>query len=121
MSYGGESEGQVVGNMFARPIVAGVATAGLLFVLGGADDIGGFARQVGYGAGAVLVSDYASAMVFGGAGGMLVSPVMTGAVYGAINRAMGSDRSWINLGITGAGIDIASQWLYNPVASMLGL
>lgn len=116
-----ESEGQEVGSMFARPIVAGVATAGLLFVLGGADDMGGFARQVGYGAGSVLVSDYVSGMVFGGAPGAIVAPVMTGAVYGAINKAMGSDRTWLNLGITGAGIDIASQWLYNPVASMLGL
>ncbi len=109
-------------NFLARPVVAAVATAGVLVLGGGLSaGAGNLARQSAMGAGAVAVSDYAAGMFFGGNAGMLLSPAMTGAAWMAIQRLSGDRSALLNLFATGATIDIASQWMLNPVGRALGL
>jgi len=109
-------------NFLARPVVAAVATAGVLVLGGGLSaGAGNLARQSAMGAGAVAVSDYAAGMFFGGNAGMLLSPAMTGAAWMAIQRLSGDRSAMLNLFATGATIDIASQWMLNPVGRALGL
>jgi hypothetical protein len=117
-----ESGEEMAYNFLARPVVAGVATAGVLLLLGGGgNDLKGMAIQVGAGAGSVLASDYVSGMAFGG-GSFLVSPALSGASYAAIQKMLlGSTNPVMNLVLTGAAIDVASGYLLDPVGRALGL
>lgn len=109
-------------NFLARPVVAAVATAGVLVLGGGLSaGVANLARQSATGAVAVAASDYASGVFFGGNAGMLLSPAMTGAAWMATQRLMGNRDPMLNLFATGATIDIASQWMLNPVGRALGL
>jgi hypothetical protein len=118
------SEEDFIGyNFFARPVVAGVATVGLLAfsggLTGGAQHI---AKQVAAGAGCVMASDYASGMFFGGDAGALLSPAMSGVGYFVIQKMLFKvDNSMLDLVLSGAAIDIGSQWMLNPVGRALGL
>jgi hypothetical protein len=118
-----ESGSEMEYNFLARPIVAGIATAGVLAISGG---LGGglahFGKQCGAGAASILVSDYASGMFFGGNAGMLLSPAMSGAAYMVLQKmVLKDDMPMMNAVVTGAAIDIASQWMLNPVGRALGL
>ena len=110
-------------NFFARPIVAAIATTGLLAFTGGlTSGVNNIAKQAAAGAGCVMVSDYSANMFFGGNAGALLSPAMSGAGYFAIQKlAFGSDAGAMDLVVSGAAIDIASQWMLNPVGRALGL
>ena len=118
-----ESGSEMEYNFLARPIVAGIATAGVLAVGGGLSaGLPNFAKQCGAGAASILVSDYASGMFFGGDGGMLLSPAMSGATFLILqNMVLKTDMPMMNAVVTGAAIDIASQWMLNPVGRALGL
>lgn len=118
-----ESGTQLTYNLLARPVVACVATAGALLVLGGqGNDMMGMAKQVAAGGAAVLVSDYVAGMALGG-GGFLVSPALTGVAWGGIQKYVlgNADAPWLNLIITGAAIDMTSGYLLDPVGRALGV
>jgi len=109
-------------NFLARPVVAGVATAGLLLLTQGFGDARSFGMNVAAGAGCVWTSDMLAASVFGGTGGMLLSPVLSGGGYALIQRGLfRSEATMVDMFATGASIDIASQWMLNPVGRALGL
>jgi len=119
----GESGTELTYNLLARPVVACVATAGVLVLTGGSgNDLMGMVKQTAAGGAAVLVSDYSAGMLLGG-GGFLLSPALTGVAWGAIQKfVLGhKDAPWLNLIITGAAIDMASGYLLDPVGRALGV
>lgn len=118
-----ESGSEMEYNFLARPIVAGIATAGVLVMSGGlSGGLGHFGQQCAAGSASILVSDYASNMFFGGNAGMLLSPAMSGATFLILqNMVLKTDMPMMNAVVTGASIDIASQWMLNPVGRALGL
>jgi len=118
-----ESADQLEYNFLARPIVAGIATAGVLALSGGfTGGLKHIATQVAAGGSSILVSDYVSNAVFGGMGGMLASPAVSGATYLVLQRmVLKSGLSYTDAFVSGAAIDVASQWLLNPVGQALGL
>jgi len=123
MSDFDESGEELTYNMFARPVVAMVATAGVLLATGGSgNDLKGMAVQVGAGGAAVLASDYIAGMALGG-GGFLLSPALTGVCWGVVQKyALGNTSApWLNLIITGGAIDMASGYLLDPVGRALGV
>ncbi len=110
-------------NLLARPVVACVATAGVLLLTGGSgNDLRGMAVQVGAGGASVLASDYISGALLGG-GGFLLSPALTGVCWGALQKfALGnSNLPWFNAIVTGGAIDMASGYLLDPVGRALGV
>jgi hypothetical protein len=118
-----ESGEELTYNIFARPVVACVATAGVLLATGGSgNDLRGMAIQVGAGGASVLASDYIAGMALGG-GGFLLSPALTGVCWGAIQKyALGNPSTpWLNLILTGGAIDMASGYLLDPVGRALGV
>jgi hypothetical protein len=122
MSFAPEDEDSIGMSFIARPVVAGIATAGLLAVFpsGAGASVSNYARQMATGAGSILVSDYVAGMLFPGMSASVLSPVLSGAIYAGAQRAMGSDVRLISNFVSGASIDVASQWLLNPVGRMLG-
>jgi len=122
MAEFGESGEELTYNLLARPVVACVATAGVLLLTGGAgNDLKGMAIQVGAGGASVLASDYIAGMVLGG-GGFLVSPALTGVCWGALQKfVLQHDTPWMNAIITGASIDVASGYFLDPVGRALGV
>jgi len=118
-----DSADQLEYNVLARPIVACVASAAVLALSGGFS--GGFkhiVKQVGAGGASVLVSDYVSNSVFGGTGGMLLSPVVSGGSFMVIQKMLlKSELSYLDAYLTGAAIDVGSQYLLSPIGKALGL
>jgi len=107
-------------NWLAQPVAAGIITAGALAVLGGPGLAPmDYAKQAAMGAAAVYASEIAQASM--GGKNAMVSPLVTGAAFAAISKATGANDSLPTLAIAGGIVDVASQFLSNPIASALGL
>ena len=117
--------------MIVRPLVAGALNAGVLYAMGrSSGDMMDYLQTSGLQAVSTLSADVVSMMagwghdpVGKGIVQMAVEPAVAGLVYGyGANMVFGAPNSqFTNNVMVGAGADLVSSHLLDPVADTLGL